>query len=352
LENIPFLWEKLVRLQHDALPELNGLFPSERWHPFSYQRQDRSAYFSAAIIQGLLQLEPMLKEDEKSILEQIRYNACRGLEPYKNSHGLERYNFWGTNPAGHFPNGYLLRYFQHLRPPDDVDDSVMIYQIQKKSLNEARWLKNHIDDYANGSRGWVSNCPVEYREYRAWCTFFCLNMPLGFDACVITNVLFFNRLYKFEQTLKEQDSIRFLCRMIQSRDYLHRPEEVAPYYPEPATILFHLARLMSAFSIPELEEKRKLVERDVEKLLGTSLRKTERILLEIAWIRLFNLPPPVYHGNERPGEFAFFVLPLTQEYENAALRWLARKRLSHIRFRCQAHLIALELEKAILLRNL
>ena len=334
------------------MPRLNGLFPSVRRHPWGYRRDDRSAYFTACLIQGLLSLEPLLLPEEKELLESLRLKACAGTGPFLNSHGLDRYNFWATNPAGHFPNGLLFRHFAHLRPPDDADDSVMIYQMQRRNESDAAWLKNHIDEYANGSRAWVSNCPEEYRELRAWCTFFCRDMPLGFDACVISNILYFNRLYSFEVNFREQESIRYLAQMIQNRDHLRRPGELAPYYPETATILFHLARLLSAFEIDGLSDKRRQLERETEKLLLGPLRAPERTLLEIAWLRLSGTAPPSFSGKDKKEDFAFFVLPLTQEYEGSFLRWLARKRISHIRFESQAHSLALQLEKAVLLRSL
>jgi len=109
--DIQSLWKKLSRIQEDAFPELMGLFPSTRWHPWVYQRADYSAYFTATILQGLMGLEADLMPEEKNQLEQMRIRACEGLAPFRNSHGLDRFNFWGTNPAKHFPNGYILRHF-------------------------------------------------------------------------------------------------------------------------------------------------------------------------------------------------------------------------------------------------
>ena len=92
------------------------------------------------------------------------------------------------------------------------------------------------------------------------------------------------------------------------------------------------------------------MEKEIEKMLLLPLRKLERLLLEIAWMHLTAATPPVFTGLDKSDPFAFFVLPLTQEYELGFLRWIARKRLSHIRFSCDAHEHALQLEKAILLR--
>jgi len=345
------IWQKLLDIQERAIPKLNGLFPSTRWHPWAYKREDNSAYFTASLLQGLMGLEKVLHQDEKEILEKLRLNACNGLAPFRNSHGLDRYNFWGTKPAGHFPNGYILRHFPNLRPPDDSDDSVMVYLMQKRSWEEALWLKKHIDENANGNRKWVSNAPEEYRELRAWCTFFCLNMPLGFDACVIINILYFNRFYGFDVNFREQESVKFLSIMLRNKDHIRRAGEIAPYYPETSTILFHLARLLGAFRIDELESRRKQVERDIENLLLSSLRKTERTMLEVAWLRLTGTKPPGFSGTDKKEAFAFFVLPFTQEYEGGFLRWLAKKRITHIRFGCEAHELSLDLEKEVLMRN-
>jgi hypothetical protein len=349
-DSVSFQWQQLQHLQDQAFPELKGLFPSYRWHPWGYRREDYSAYFTAIILQSLLQLEFVLTDQEKELLENIRLKACEGTSPFRNSHGLDRYNFWGTKPAKHFPNGIIFRHISRLRPPDDADDSVMIYQMQKRPEEQAYWLKKHIDEYANGGKGWVSNCPEEYRELRAWCTFFCRDMPLGFDACVITNILFFNRLYDFEASLKEQESIRFLVQMLKNKDHLRRPKEVAPYYPETATIFVHLARLMASFRIDALEEFRGRLVKEAEKILQNPLRKTERLLMEITWLHLTRSTPPLFLGTDSREPFTYFVLPLTQEYEGGFARWLARKRISHIRFACPAHELALQLEKELLMR--
>lgn len=342
--------QQLQQLQTESSPALNGLFPSYRWHPWGYRREDYSAYFTAIILQSLLQLEFVLTDQEKELLENIRHKACEGSSPFRNSHGLDRYNFWGTRPARHFPNGKFFRHIARLRPPDDADDSVMIYQMQKRPAEEARWLKIHIDEYSNGGKGWVSNCPEEYRDLRAWCTFFCRDMPLGFDACVIINILFFNRLYDFQVNLKEQESIRFLVQMLKNKDHLRRPQEVAPYYPETATIFVHLARLMASFRIDALEEFRNRLLKEAETMLQHPLRKTERLLMEIAWLHLTRSTPPLFRGSDRPEPYAFFVLPLTQEYEGGFAWWLAKRRISHLRFACPAHELALQLEKDLLLR--
>jgi len=299
-----------------------------------------------------MRLEPLLNEAEILILESIRQKACLGTAPFRNKQGLARYNFWQTNPGRHFPNGKLLGRWDRFRPPDDVDDSVMIYQMQKRSFEESAWLKEHIDSYANGSQKWIHNAPELYRNLRAYCTFFSKDMPLGFDACVISNVLYFNRLHGFDENFKESDSVRYLSLMLNQKDHIRIPEQVSPYYPHTSIILYHLAKLISRFSIPELDKKSSQVTQDIKNLLGKELFPVERVMLENAWMWLANDLPPQSGIKEKEGNFYFFVLPLTLEFEGAFAQWLAHNRKSHIRFSCNALELSFEIESQVLKRNL
>ncbi len=346
------LWVRLKQIQTESYDKLNGLFPSSRSHPWGYRREDYSAYFTATVLHSLMRLEPFLSPEESGILESIRQTACEGVAPFQNKQGLLRYNFWQTNPGRHFPNGKLLGRWERYRPPDDVDDSVMIYQMQQRSLEESLWLKEHIDSYANGHKGkWVNNTPPPYRILRAYCTFFCKDMPLGFDACVITNVLYFNRLHGFEENFKEKDSVEYLVTMLRRKDHFRQPEQVAPYYPQTSIIVYHLVKLISRFSFPALDERRIQVLDDVQYLLKKPLLKTERIMLENAWMWLTSSLPPKTGGEELKGDFHFFVLPLTLEFEGTFAQWFAHMPVSRIRFSCPALDLSLELENQILRRQ-
>jgi hypothetical protein len=352
VEELQPLWEQLESLQLSSMDRLSGLFPSFRWHPWGYRREDHSAYFTATLMHSLLRLENFLQPEEARRLEAIRQRACAGLEPFQNKQGLPRYNFWKTNPPGHFPNGRWFNRIESLRPPDDADDSVMIYQLQKRSNEEAIWLKEHIDSYANGSRKWVMNAEPDYKNLRAYSTFFAKDMPLGFDACVIANILYFNRLYGFEENFKEQDSVAYLVKMLRRKDHIRKPGRVSPYYPETTTILYHLAKLMSRFSIPALNERVWHVESDLEEYLKKPLGATERLMVESAWMWLSRKLPPEGQPENARKPFAFFVLPLSLEYPGKFAGWLAEKPFSHIRFGCPALELAMRLENRILRRAL
>jgi hypothetical protein len=350
-ETVILLLKKLKTIQNQSFIKLNGLFPSGRSHPLGYKREDYSAYFTATLYHSLERLKPLLTSDEKNILEEIRIKACLGLAPFQNKQGLQRYNFWQTNPGKHFPNGYLLGRWDYFRPPDDVDDSVMIYQLQKRNWEESNWLMAHIDSYANGEKKWIKNTPEPYQKLNAWCTFFCRDMPLGFDACVISNVLYFNLLHGFPKNKQYQDSIRYLYQMLEEKDHILRPEKVSPYYPHASIIIYHLAKLLSSFEIPELLPFKENMKSQMIEILESSLFESERAMLENAWMWLFDTNPPSHLAPIKKGRFYFFVLPLTLEFEGKIPQFFAHNRLSHIRFHSEALEIAFNIEKQVLKRK-
>ena len=347
-EDPKLLFEKLKSIQNQSFISLNGLFPSERSHPFGYKREDFSAYFTATLYHSLSRLIPFLVETEILILEEIRENACLGVIPFQNKQGLNRYNFWQTNPGKHFPNGYVLGRWDYFRPPDDVDDSVMIYQLQKRSIAESKWLMHHVDSYANGEKKWIKNTLEPYKKLSAWCTFFCRDMPLGFDACVISNVLYFNLINDFKKNNPYKDSLRYLCLMLEKKHHISQPEKVSPYYPHSSIILYHLAKLMSKFEVQELEIFKEEFRIQMIKIFENSLFESEKIMLENAWMWLFQTEPPSQKTPIKNGRFYFFVLPLTLEFEGKIPQLLAHHPWSQIRFHCEGLEIAFKIENLVL----
>ena len=349
-ENVLLLCDKLKFIQNLHFNKLKGLFPSERSHPFAYKREDYSAYFTATLYHSLSRLIPFLEESEMQILEEIRARACLGVSPFQNKQGLNRYNFWQTNPGKHFPNGYVLGKSDFFRPPDDVDDSVMIYQLQKRNAEDSIWLMQHIDSYANGEKKWIKNTPEPYQKLEAWCTFFSKDMPLGFDACVLSNVLYFNLLHTFLKSKQYHDSLRYLILMLERKDHIFQPEKVSPYYPHSSIIIYHLAKVISSFEVPELDVFKEELQFQILEIFKTPLFQVEKTMLENAWIWLFKTAVPELATPIKNGRFYFFVLPLTLEFEGKIPQMLAHNRLSHIRFHCEALEIALTIENLVLKR--
>jgi hypothetical protein len=210
----------------------------------------------------------------------------------------------------------------------------------------------HIDSYANGEKKWIKNTPKSYQKLNAWCTFFCKNMPLGFDACVISNVLYFNLLHGFPKNRQYYDSIDYMVQMLVKKDHLFLPQKVSPYYPHASIILYHLAKLLSSFEISEFLPFKDDIQSQMIEILERPLFGPEKTMLENAWMWLFETTPPDSPIENKKGRFYFFVLPLTLEFEGKIPQLFAHNRWSHIRFHCEALEIAFNIENQVLRRKI
>jgi hypothetical protein len=267
---------------------------------------------------------------------------------YQNRAGRDTYNFWQTKPPGHFSNGKLLGRWEFFRPPDDADDSVMIYQVLNKPAENRAWLLQFIDAHANLVKHQVKHMPECYTTLPAWTTFFVRDMPAGFDACVMSNLIGFALQSQLPFSNYGLATIRFLELTLERGDWLQKPEIVSPYYPFPFVIAYHLSRLIVDFpGEPKINKLAQLLKQALKPLPPQT--GFARMLQYIA-SRNLNLEA------DFPGELPleavldapFFVLPLSLEFHGAWAKWLARKHITHLRFSCPAFNVGLALEATCL----
>ncbi len=329
----------------------NGLFPSVRWHPLGYSRLDNSAYFSAGLLFNFLRLKPLLTQTQKTLVE-LQIDALRPVfDLYQNKAGRNTYNFWQTKPPGHFSNGKILGRWEFFRPPDDADDSVMIYQVLEKQSSDWQWLLTFIDAHANGKKHQVKHFPKKYTALKAWTTFFVRDMPPGFDASVMSNLVGFGLKSELPLSVHALESIRFLELVFESDDWCKRPEVVAPYYPFPFVIAYHASRLV--YDFPHNKYLQVLRQLLIEKLAPCAQQEGFDALLQYIACRNLNLPAlfPATITAEKIVNSPFFVLPLSLEFHGLWAKWLARQRITHLRFSCPAFNLSLALEAKILHEN-
>jgi len=329
-----------------AFPD--GLFPSQRWHSFGYSRDDNSAYFSAGILFNLLRVQQMLPlKQVQKVTHQIE-DLAPIFDLYQNKTGRDTYNFWQTKPPGHFSNGRLLGKWEFFRPPDDADDSVMIYSVLNKPIEKRRWLLSFIDAHANGVNKRVRHMPKPYSEFKAWTTFFVRDMPAGFDVSVMSNLLGFAFETGLPLSSYAYESIQFLEHVVKSGDWIKRPELISPYYPFPFVIAYHLSRLISDYpKRTEMDELKKALQIALSKV---SNQQGFSALLQFIANKNCHLSAQFPQSlNVREIEKApFFVLPLSLEFHGAWAKWLARKKMTHLRFSCPAYNLTLALEASLL----
>ncbi|MFN4145665.1 MAG: hypothetical protein ACK4GN_07560 [Runella sp.] len=334
-----------------------GLFPAYRSNPMiGYRRPDTTVFFTASIIFTLSKIKHLLSPQSQRLVEEISQKAIQNYPKFQNKDGLKTYNFWKTKPSKHFPNGYIFRHFEHFRIPDDIDDTAMIYLTSTPTPEELLWLKEKLPQHANLTQKTIRNTFEDYRGLRAYSTWFGKNMYIEFDACVLANMMYCIFEYDLPLNQHDHDSLTYIGSVVETDRYLTQPFRCAHQYPRTVPIVYHIARLMGAFQIPQLEAiQPKLVE-DILGLLQKPQSDLDRIVLKTSLLRL-GVQPSLFEVEKRIPEvrsfedFYFFIAGLLTAYEQPLLYRFAEQPLFHIRWQCEAHCWTLMAEYLALLNE-
>lgn len=337
------------------LQDKSGLFPSVRSNAtLGYRRADTNIFFTASTVFVLQNLRSYVADDTKVLIDQIQERAVTAYGLFRNKDGLNTYNFWPTSPSRHFPNGYLFHRFEHFRIPDDIDDTAMVYLTTDSSRTDQLWLKNKLPRHANMSQGrQIRNTYRDYRDLRAYSTWFGKNMGIDFDACALSNMLYCIYQFDLPRNQHDTDSLTYLRSIVESERYVSEPFRCAPHYARTSLIIYHLARLMATFNIPELEPVRPRLIADGLQKLAQATNRVERILLSTALLRLGEKMPRVeIDGIEQYfATFNFFIAGLLTAYEQPLLRRFAHRSVVQMRWQCEAHCWALVAEYVSLMND-
>ncbi len=322
-----------------------GLFPAQRTNRLiGYERPDTTVFFTAVILFTLQKLKPLLSAQSQNRIDDMTQRGIRNYPQFQNKDGLKTYNFWKTKPSKHFPNGLLFRHFEHFRIPDDIDDTAMIYLTSSPTQEELLWLKEKLGLHANGSKQKIKNTYPEFRELKAYSTWFGKNMYIEFDACVLANMLYCIYEYQLPLNQHDSDSLQYIRSVIETDRYLTEPFRCAHQYPRTVPVIYHVARLMGAFRIPELEPIREKLIADTQQLLKRPQHPLDAIVLKTSLIRLgvkTEIDPLTSRDIKQwPVDFEgfyFFIAGLLTAYENPLLYRMAISPLFQMRWECEAH---------------
>ncbi|MEZ4900737.1 MAG: hypothetical protein R2822_02750 [Spirosomataceae bacterium] len=340
-----------------------GLFPAQRTNAMvGYQRPDTTVFFTAIMVFTLQKISHLLSPKSQLLVGSIAEKAIQNYPKFRNKDGLKTYNFWKTKPSKHFPNGYLFHHFDHFRIPDDVDDTAMIYLTTSPTEEDLLWLKEKLSQHANRSKHTIRNTYPEYRQLRAYSTWFGKNMYIEFDACVLSNLLYCVYHYQLPLNQHDYDSLTYIRSVIETDRYLTEPFRCAHQYPRTVLIIYHVARLMGAFHIPELDSIKDKIINDIYELLQYPQQPLDEILLKTSLLRLgekghdvrqltFEIGDWLKAEDPKTNKFYFFIAGLLTAYENPALYHLAKSPLFHIQWKCEAHSWVLVAEYLALLQE-
>lgn len=342
-------------IRHIAqLQDKTGLFPSVRSNSMiRYRRADTNVFFTAITVFTLKNLRPNVSPESQVLIDTIQERAVKAYPLFRNKDGLNTYNFWPTRPSRHFPNGHIFHRFEHFRIPDDIDDTAMIYLTTEPSRADQLWLKDKLAQHANGSQPQrIRNTFEEYRQLRAYSTWFGKNMGVDFDACALSNMLYGIFQFDLPRNQHDADSLTYMRAIVESGQYVTEPFQCAPHYARTSLIIYHLARLMAAFDIPELEPVRPKLITDTYQELNQTTNRIERMMLTTSLIRLGE-SVPTFTDTERLEQdirtFNFFIAGLLTAYEQPLLRRFADRPIVQMRWQCEAHSWALVAEHVSLM---
>lgn len=357
MSSIDDIINKIAQLQDSAdrrfFPE--GLLESYRsntfWH---YKRPDTNVFFTAITVFTLQQLRAFLPPSTQHLLDAIVEKATSNYPAFQNKDGLGTYNFFQTKPSQHFPNGNILHRLKHFQIPDDIDDTSMIYLSAPHTREDALWLQQKLSLHANGSKKTIKNTFPAYRSLKAYSTWFGKNMYIEFDACALSNILYC--LLHFDLTLDEhgEDSLTYIQQCVLSNQYLDQPFRVAHQYARSPIIIYHLARLMTTFELPLLEQCKSKMISDIHLLLSkNNLGIMDTLLLETSLFRFqvgydSKLTAEQVVASEEIRNYPFFIAGFLTAYENPVLYRLASSPLFHIQWSSEAHSWALIAEWMVL----
>ncbi|KQS33533.1 hypothetical protein [Dyadobacter sp. Leaf189] len=331
--------EKLQSTGDNYFPA--GIFPAQRINPLiGYKRQDTTIFFSAIICFTLQSIRRHVTGETAAQIDRICEKIIANYPDFRNKDGLKTYNFWKTKPSKHFPNGYIFRRFEHFRIPDDIDDTAFIYLTSNPTREELAWLKEKLAIHSNGYKLWIRNTYPEYRNLKAYSTWFGKNMYVEFDVCVLSNMLYCIHQYGLPLNEHDHASLEYIRSVIATDRYIKVPFRCAHQYPRTPLIIYHVARLIAAFEPAALESVRIKLIADTQQLLTTSLHDMDWVLLSISLMRLGvatkRIPVEQFSAKHFEG-FGFFIAGLLTAYENPLLYKLSISPLFHMKWVCEAH---------------
>jgi hypothetical protein len=322
-----------------------GLIPSYRYNRYwLYRRADPNLFFTTISAFTLQRLLPHCRPNEAAVAHRIieaaigTYSAFRSRDKL---HGEPQptYNFYANVPNGHFPNGLLMHRFRHFMLPDDIDDTAMVYLTTQPTAADLDFLHRKLAQHANRARRTIQNTFADYRDLRAYSTWFGQQMPIEFDACALANMLYCVYEYNLPIDVPAQDSLALLASMIETNRCRTDPFRCAHNYATAPLIAYHIARLIAAHNPAPLRPVRTQLIADMWAMLGQTNSRMEQVLLGTSLRRLGEKPPQInLEGIEREFDtFSFFIAGMLSAYEQPLLRRLAPHPFWHIRWHCPDH---------------
>ncbi|HET8963285.1 MAG TPA: hypothetical protein VFM99_05275 [Chitinophagales bacterium] len=338
-----------LQIKKDVFYE-RGQFPSQRGK--RRRAEDNTIFFNSLIAFTLQNIQPkLLHEHSKEKVDSICNELKKSYPLYQNASGIQTFNFWKTVPPAFFPNSGFLLNLPAFHIPDDADCTSMIYLTDTSLDKHKLWLQKKLGEHANLSKSKIKNTFRNYRTFKAYSTWFGKKMPVEFDICVQSNILYFVYKYQLPLTVQDEQTLLLIHSQIQSGDYLKYAYYLSPSYKRKAIVLYHLARLMENHTIPILEDCRQIIKRDIELELKKSPVFMDRVILSTSLMRMGGTAENIVLPgdlNRSMNDYAFFRANLFSSYCRPAFRFISKTNIADLNFYCKAYCLSLIAEYEVL----
>ena len=137
--------------------------------------------------------------------------------------------------------------------------------------------------------------------------------------------------------------------VILEEKYITNAFEVAHKYATTPLVIYHYARLLGGFDIPQIEVCREKLIHKIKQLLENEANTMNRVILETSLMKLDknNLSKPSTQNSEplRTPPFTYFIAGLLSSYRNPILYFFAPFKITQMEWECEAHELALLVER-------
>lgn len=305
---------------------------------WGYKRADDNIFALASTLFILQQYQSFFSPEQKILFHKIEDQIQASYPKYQNKDDRPTYNFYRTQPTGHFPNGKFMWRFDHFRLPDDIDDTALIYLSNNFTKAQTDWLHHHLSSFSDQRHG-----------KQIYATWFGKNMPKEQDVCALLNLMYLFFKHKVELNETDKNTLEFISRSVNL--ILSNPFKIARHYGNPSIIVYHYARFMADFEYPALAEKKNQLI-SIAKCLSEKEKNTGfRILLEISLLKFGESRVPLETSLNFEKDFYSFIGAPFAPFTNIIFKSIAKNKWSQIFWKSEIHEMALMLEYICLIKQ-
>ncbi|MEX6689392.1 hypothetical protein QTN47_17920 [Danxiaibacter flavus] len=250
-------------------------------------KPDYGIFYTGTTCFTLQTISKYLSSTQQQIATTILQNAEKAYPYFQNKDGKPIYFFWPTGKQI-MPNTWLVKNMTSLiSTAEDADDTVIILMSmlqQNDSIN--RLAKAIIDSFANTNLRSNKSTYKKYSDVAAYNTYLGKNMHSDFDLCVHANVLYFTYANNIPLTKYDTATIELIASILKNNEHISDGAYVAPYYVRRPVILYHLARLIGAFNIPQLSTYKDTLIQQIKDELEYCEIPMDKVILHTSLLRL------------------------------------------------------------------